>query len=94
MEKQHLKSKHKTANRILINTIIIYAQKFSTAALALVTTPLLLKVLGVEDYGIYNVVGGFVSMFSMVSSSFLLAAVKRRLFNLTMSKTNIASKRR
>ena len=29
----------------------------------------ILKVLGIEDYGIYNVVGGFVAMFSMVTNS-------------------------
>lgn len=63
-------SKNKTANRILINTIIIYAQKFSTAALALVTTPLLLRVLGVEDYGVYTLTIGFVGMLTFLLGLF------------------------
>ena len=33
------------------------------------TSRVILQALGVEDYGIYNVVGGFVSMFSLISSS-------------------------
>lgn len=36
---------------------------------SLYTSRLVLNALGVEDYGIYNVVGGFVAMFSLISSS-------------------------
>lgn len=37
--------------------------------ITLYTTRVVLKVLGVEDYGIYNVVCGFVSMFAMLNTS-------------------------
>ncbi len=37
---------------------------------------LVLSALGVEDYGIYNVVGGFVAMFTMISAS-LSSAISR-----------------
>jgi O-antigen/teichoic acid export membrane protein len=60
-------SRKKSANRILFNTLIVYAQKISTAALSLVTTPLLLSVLGVEDYGVYNLTIGFVGMLTFFS---------------------------
>lgn len=86
MEKQHLKSKHKTANRILINTIIIYAQKFSTAALALVTTPLLLKVLGVEDYGVYTLTLGFVGTLTFLTWS--LSGTTQRYIAVTLGEKN------
>ena len=36
---------------------------------SLYTSRVILNALGVEDYGIYNVVGGFVAMFSLISSS-------------------------
>lgn len=36
---------------------------------SLYTSRLILQALGVNDYGIYNVVGGFVSMFSLISTS-------------------------
>lgn len=35
----------------------------------LYTSRVILDVLGIEDYGIYNVVGGFVVMFSVFSAS-------------------------
>jgi O-antigen/teichoic acid export membrane protein len=44
--------------------------------ISLYTSRVILNALGVEDYGIYNVVGGFVTMFSMLSSS-LNAAISR-----------------
>ena len=37
--------------------------------IGLYTSRVILQALGVEDYGIYNVVGGFVSMFSLISGS-------------------------
>lgn len=43
---------------------------------SLYTSRVILNALGVEDYGIYNVVGGVVTMFSMLSGS-LSAAISR-----------------
>ena len=37
----------------------------------LYTVPVVLRALGVEDYGIYNVVGGFVMMFTFVNGSLI-----------------------
>ena len=42
---------------------------FITMLVGLYTSRVILQALGVEDYGIYNVVGGFVSMFSIISGS-------------------------
>lgn len=42
----------------------------------LFTSRVILQALGVEDYGIYNVVGGFVSMFALISNS-MTAAIGR-----------------
>ena len=38
-------------------------------AVGLFTSRVVLNVLGIEDYGVYNVVGGVVSMFSIVTAS-------------------------
>lgn len=46
--------------------------------ISLFTSRLILEALGVDNYGIYNVVGGFVSMFSIISGS-LSASVSRYL---------------
>jgi len=52
--------------------------------ISLYTSRVILSALGVTDYGIYNVVGGFVSMFSIVSSSLTTAC--SRFLNFEMGK--------
>lgn len=58
------------------NTIILYVRMVFTMAVSLYTTRVFLDALGVIDYGIYNVVGGFVAMFGLMSGS-LSAAISR-----------------
>jgi O-antigen/teichoic acid export membrane protein len=50
--------------------------------ISLYTSRIVLKILGVEDYGIYNVVGSFVSMFSLMSSSMVTASSRFITFEL------------
>lgn len=45
-----------------------------TIAVGLYTSRVVLRVLGVEDYGIYNLVGGFVAMFAFIQGSLQTAA--------------------
>jgi O-antigen/teichoic acid export membrane protein len=59
----------KSSSRVAINTIIIYVQRLSAAAIALITTPIILNALGVEDYGLYALTIGFVGMLSFVNWS-------------------------
>jgi O-antigen/teichoic acid export membrane protein len=58
-----------SANRAAINTIIIYIQRFFAAGLSLITTPLLLKALGIEDFGLYALTIGFVGMLAVLNWS-------------------------
>lgn len=55
--------------RIAINTIMLYFRMFLTMGVSLFTSRIILQSLGVEDYGIYNVVAGFVSMFTFINSA-------------------------
>jgi len=65
-----LNLEHKaSANRIAFNTVIIYIQKVASAALAIVTTPIILNVLGVEDYGLYTLIVGVVGMLAFLNWS-------------------------
>lgn len=57
--------------RVAKNTIILYLRTIVTLAISLFTSRAILNILGVQDYGIYNVVGGFVSMFSIISSTMI-----------------------
>ena len=62
--------------RIAKNTILLYIRMLFLMLVSLYTSRIVLKVLGVEDFGIYNVVGGLVSMFSILSGS-LSASISR-----------------
>lgn len=55
--------------RIARNTLILYFRTLFTMLVTLFTSRVILNTLGVDDYGIYNVVGGFVAMFAVLSSS-------------------------
>lgn len=62
--------------RIAKNTIYLYFRMIITMVVGLFTSRIMLQALGVEDYGIYNVVGGFVAMFTVISGS-LSGAISR-----------------
>lgn len=55
--------------RIAKNTIFLYIRMFLTMLVGLYTSRVVLQTLGVSDYGIYNVVGGFVTMLSFLSTT-------------------------
>lgn len=62
--------------RIAKNTFVLYLRTMFVMVVSLYTSRVILQVLGVEDYGVYQVVGGLVSMFSIISTS-LSGAVSR-----------------
>lgn len=62
--------------RIAKNTILLYIRMLIMLIISLYTSRVILRVLGVDDYGIYNVVGGVVSMFTLLSGS-LSSAISR-----------------
>lgn len=69
-------SQRENTKRIAKNTLMLYVRMLFGMLVSLYTSRVVLQALGVEDYGIYNVVGGVVAMFSMVSSS-LSSSVSR-----------------
>ena len=62
--------------RIAKNTLMLYIRMLFSMFVGLYTSRITLNALGVDNYGIYNVVGGVVSMFSVLSGS-LSAAISR-----------------
>lgn len=62
--------------KIAKNAAVLYFRMLITVLVGLYTSRVILQALGVEDYGIYNVVGGFVSMFHLISTS-LSSAISR-----------------
>lgn len=69
-------SNRENSKRIAKNTLLLYIRLIFTMAVGLFTSRVILATLGIEDYGIYNVVAGFVLMFSFFTGS-LGAAISR-----------------
>lgn len=74
------------SSRILQNTISLYLRMFILILVSLFTVRIVLKVLGAEDYGLFNVVAGFVSMFTFLSGTLILSS--QRYFAVCISKND------
>lgn len=70
--------------RIAKNTIFLYVRLAVAMVVNLYVTRILLDVLGVSDYGVYNVVCGFVSMFGFLNTS--MANGIQRFYNYELGK--------
>ena len=55
--------------RIAKNTLYLYMRMLLSLIVQLYTSRVILNALGISDYGIYNVVGGVVTMFSFMSGT-------------------------
>lgn len=60
--------------RIAKNTLFLYIRMLLIMLVSLYTVRVVLDVLGAEDYGIYNVVGGVIAMFSFLTNSMVSAS--------------------
>ena len=70
--------------RIAKNTLFLYFRMILTMLVTLYTSRVVLNVLGVEDFGIYNVVGGIVVMFSFLNSA--MSSATQRFLSFEISK--------
>ena len=55
--------------RIAKNTILLYLRTIFLMLITLYTSRIILNILGVEDFGIYNIVGGVVVLFTFINSA-------------------------
>ena len=74
--------------RIAKNTLLLYIRTFFTMFIALYTSRIVLQALGVNDFGIYNVIGGFVGMFSLISASLTSSTQRFITFELGKEKNS------
>lgn len=69
-------SNNHRGKRIARNTLMLYVRMFVLLLVGLYTSRVVLEALGENDFGIYNVVGGVVAMFTILSGA-LNSAVSR-----------------
>lgn len=63
-------------NKLIKNTIVLYARMLLNIIIGLYTSRIILQTLGVSDYGIYNVVGGIVTLIGIINTA-MLGATQR-----------------
>ena len=68
--------------RIAKNTLLLYFRMFFIMAVSLFTSRVVLKTLGVEDFGIYNVVGGIVAMMGILNGAMSVSTQRYLTFEL------------
>lgn len=73
--------------RIAKNTLFLYLRMFITMGVSLYTSRVVLNVLGIEDYGIYNIVGGVVVLFSFINAA--LSSATQRFLNFELGRSDI-----
>ena len=74
--------------KIAKNTILLYVRMLLILAVSLYTSRVVLEVLGIEDYGIYNLIAGFVTFLAFISNA--LVASMQRFFNVALGEDDIS----
>ncbi len=68
--------------RILKNTLLLYVRMFITLGISLFTTRVIFQALGLDNMGIYNLVGGVISMLGFLNGSMSSASQRFLSFEL------------
>jgi len=76
------------SSRIAKNTMYLYIRMLFSMAVALYTSRVVLDVLGVEDFGVYNVVGGVVTLFAFFNSA--MSSATQRFFSFELGRQDYA----
>lgn len=72
--------------RLAKNTILLYIRTLVVMGIGLFTSRVVLDALGVDDYGIYCVIGGFVAMFTIVGGTLVTSC--QRFLTVEIGKEN------
>lgn len=73
--------------RIAKNTLLLYIRMFLMMGITLYTSRVVLQMLGVDDFGIYNVVGGIIVLFSFINNA--MVASTQRFLNFELGRGNV-----
>ncbi|MDD7136013.1 MAG: oligosaccharide flippase family protein [Bacteroidales bacterium] len=79
-----MSSQSENNKRIAKNTLMLYVRMLFSMVVSLYTSRVVLQTLGVEDYGIFNVVGGIITMFTFINNS--MASSTQRYLNYELAR--------
>ena len=75
------------ANRVILNTIILYAKILICMFISLWTVPLVLRALGANDYGLFNLIAGVIAMLSFINGAMTVSTQRYLSVTLGMKDT-------
>ncbi len=81
-----------SAKKVAINTVILYVKMITTICIVLYSTRIVLNVLGVSDYGVYNLVAGVIAMLSFLNSAMTVST--QRFLSFYKGKKDIEVQRK
>ncbi|MFK2317794.1 hypothetical protein ACIXP9_17680 [Bacteroides fragilis] len=81
-----------TANRVVKNTGFLYAQMGITMFISLYTTRVILNALGAIDFGIFNIIGGAISMLGFLNAAMASATQRFMSYSEGSGDTKIKKK--
>lgn len=78
----------KPANRVVLNSGILYVKMFISVIIVFFSTRLVLSALGADDFGLYNLVAGIIAMLSFLRSA--MAGSTQRFLSFYQGKNDVA----
>lgn len=79
-----------TRNRTIVkNSLYMYARMLVLMIISLYTSRVVLQTLGIDNYGIYNIVGGLIVMFTFVSNAMATGTQRHISFELGKKDGNV-----
>lgn len=82
----------RAANRVVLNTGVVYFRLLLTIVISLYTTRLVLNALGASDYGVFNLIGGIIAMLSFLNAA--MAASTQRYLSFYRGKADATMQRK
>ena len=75
------------SKRVAKNTVFLFLRMLVVICVGLYTSRIVLNTLGVQDFGIYNVVGGIVVLFSFLQSALTNATYRFLAYDMGSGNT-------
>jgi O-antigen/teichoic acid export membrane protein len=82
----------RSGNRAIVNTFILYGRLILTIGVSLFSTRIVLNALGVENYGIFTLIAGVISMLTFLNAA--LSTSTQRFLSFYQGKSDLQSQKR
>lgn len=79
-------------NKVIANTLILYVKILVTTCVGLLTTRYVLEALGIDDYGLYNLIAGIIAMLSFFNAAMSVAT--QRFLSFAFGKKDLIELRK